>query len=275
MGRSSFLLLFCLFFPASSYSGGLVGDALRAVPGWAPAGNALDALHKYVKDSNHAYRDVEETLSAAYRQVPGVWQDLISGIPSSYESEWISQEKSRAISSGVQRIPPQIFKSLDEYFDAEFLSQISYRVGTVNRTNYPGILPTIGNTEATTLDNVIVFRSQADAQNLEIWARELGHVLLFQSLGVNGYAVIMRRNTDAIMLEAHLIQSKFMSFHQHQTWVRRMKNNPHLTQPGKRSTACTTPDGWCHVRYATQVMAPCRCKDPEGGPPEGFILTNE
>lgn len=62
-------------------------------------------------------------------------------------------------------------------------------------------------TEAVTLVDVIVFRSEEDAQtNVALWAHELWHVKQYQEWGVQGFANRYSEDFDAVEAPAYEMQ---------------------------------------------------------------------
>jgi hypothetical protein len=101
----------------------------------------------------------------------------------------ITDGRDRALGT-AQAVPPAIKADLLPYFRAtpEVLERARW-VAAEAVGGLPDLVmlnPAVG---ALTLDQVIVFRDEADARsNRALWAHELVHVLQFQSLGVEAFA---------------------------------------------------------------------------------------
>ena len=101
-------------------------------------------------------------------------------------AEAIRWSRNTHISSG-QPIPANIRAALTPYFPANVLNQARYRVKS-GAISLPAIINTINKGNAVTLDDLIVFDSATQAQDLELWAHELTHVAQYKNMGVESFA---------------------------------------------------------------------------------------
>lgn len=87
----------------------------------------------------------------------------------------------------AQPVPADIRAQLAPYFPANILNQARYRVKS-GAISLPSIINTINRGNAVTLDDLIVFDNATQAQNLELWAHELTHVMQYKNMGVESFA---------------------------------------------------------------------------------------
>lgn len=79
-----------------------------------------------------------------------------------------------------------------------------YRVG-VEDALLETLAIRLGGASAMTLDNVILFRSEADLSSMHLMAHELGHVMQYRQWGVEEFARRYIRNSQAVEEEAEEI----------------------------------------------------------------------
>jgi Domain of unknown function (DUF4157) len=89
----------------------------------------------------------------------------------------------------AQPIPPAIRSALAPYFPANVLDGARYRVKS-GAISLPAAVNVLNKGNAVTLDDLIVFDSAAQTQDLELWAHELTHVVQYKNMGVESFANI-------------------------------------------------------------------------------------
>lgn len=87
----------------------------------------------------------------------------------------------------AQPVPPEVRDFLAPYFPPDILNKARYRVGS-SAFSLPSDIEVLRNGNAITLDDLILFDDAAQAQNLELWARELTHVVQYKNMGVESFA---------------------------------------------------------------------------------------
>ena len=103
-------------------------------------------------------------------------------------SDWIVQSRDEAIHLGVDVIPDDVRSALSDYVPTRILDRARWRVGGGGQLSLQQSSFYFADTPAITLDDVIVFREEADARNLELWVHELWHVTQFDEWGVEEFA---------------------------------------------------------------------------------------
>lgn len=99
----------------------------------------------------------------------------------------IRESKAQAIRRGVQPIPPSVKQQLLPYFPPGFLDKVRWT--TAGGISIDGALANWFNQEgAVTLDDVVVFSSAGLANNVELWAHEITHVLQYNQLSIDTFA---------------------------------------------------------------------------------------
>lgn len=99
----------------------------------------------------------------------------------------IRVSRGQALNRGTQPIPAHIQQELAPYFPPGLLAKVSWT--TANGISIDGALKNWFNQEgAVTLDDVVVFSGTGQAQDLQLWAHELTHVLQYAQMGVETFA---------------------------------------------------------------------------------------
>jgi hypothetical protein len=110
-------------------------------------------------------------------------------------------------SYGARPIPPAIFQQLQGFFDPAFLVGVRYNTFDSASINLQTAVMLLNNdVAAITLNSVIVFRSDADAQNPVLWAHELTHVIQYRTMGIDTFANVY--TTNAWILENQAIDNQ-------------------------------------------------------------------
>lgn len=277
-------LLSIIFFMAAcphAYAGGVFGDIVNTVaPG---VGTALDDVHDGIKDALPPYKAAEEGASDAVRHVTNEVRGEIGG-PAL--AAWIRASKSDVINAGVKPMPPQIYASLRGYFPEEILTAVRYRSGWGNEVALPALSFRFGDAAAITLDDIVMFKSENDAQyNIGLWAHELSHVQQYKSWGIDEFAKQYSKNHGDVEAEAEANSSRFLTWHNIQERNKQQSFANHVPQygnqppPGRSSpfgawpqshgmpnetNVCRTPAGACMLPNSGPIGVGCWCGTPFG-----------
>lgn len=122
---------------------------------------------------------------------------------------WLQQSRDQAVQGGTEPIPLEIRAQLQPYYPDDVLMAARYSVGALDDLNAGQAIMQNPDTEAVTLVDVIVFRSEEDAQkDVALWAHELWHVKQYQEWGVQGFATRYSENFDAVEAPAYEMQRR-------------------------------------------------------------------
>lgn len=122
----------------------------------------------------------------------------------------ILQSRDDAIAEGVRPIPPAIRKDLLGFYPAELLDRVRYRVGGGGDLSLQSNAMRYGDAAAITLDDVVVFSNQADAQgNSILWAHEMKHVQQVSDWGLDGFATRYVRDYKTVEGPAYAAQDQY------------------------------------------------------------------
>jgi hypothetical protein len=170
-----------LFPAATAGAGGFLGDVIRAVPGGKQLGDNLDDAHKKLKEAVPIYGRSEEAVSAGVRKSI---QELNGEAAGPALAEWIRASRSNVINAGVRPIPQHIRQALSGFIPENILDKVRYRSGWGNEVALPALSFRFGDAAAITLDDIVMFRNEQDAQtNTVLWAHELSHVMQYDRWG--------------------------------------------------------------------------------------------
>ncbi|MBN8874504.1 MAG: DUF4157 domain-containing protein [Rhodospirillales bacterium] len=110
----------------------------------------------------------------------------------------IEAAREQAIADGVRPIPPTVYRGLLGFFPAALLQRARFGAG-----GRPILLPAVplryGDPAAVTLGDVILFRDERSAGDLDLWAHGLTHMMQVQRWGLHGY--VTRYVADSMALE--------------------------------------------------------------------------
>jgi hypothetical protein len=137
-------------------------------------------------------------------QVGQQWGQDLGGLASQLLAQWITESRQQMLSAGTRPVPPQIAQGLAGYFPPELLREVRYRSGGSTEISLPGLMFQYGDAAAITLIDVVMFRSEADAQtDTKLWAHELTHVMQYRRWGVDGFAARYVADSNAVEREAY------------------------------------------------------------------------
>jgi hypothetical protein len=108
---------------------------------------------------------------------------------------------------GAQPIPPSVYQQLLPFFTPDFLQSVHYNTFDRARiTLDTAVLMLNNDIVAITLNDVVVFRNENDAQNVITWAHELTHVQQYRYMGIDTFANTY--STNAWILENQAIDQQ-------------------------------------------------------------------
>ncbi|HYD99495.1 MAG TPA: DUF4157 domain-containing protein [Alphaproteobacteria bacterium] len=147
---------------------------------------------------------------AAAQMLPPDWaqrlaagrQALVQDYGAPMLADWIRRSRDEAVAAGVQPIPPAVRQKLLRIYPAALLDTVRYRVGggsgfSLQRNSFG-----FGHADAITLGDVVVFRTAAEAASAWLWAHEIGHVVQYRALGIDGFALRYIQDWRGLELEA-------------------------------------------------------------------------
>lgn len=140
-------------------------------------------------------------------------QETAAGLAAPMLQRAIEQSRSDALRAGVQPIPPQIRARLRGYYPEALLDRVRYRVGGGNEQTLQFNVISYGDQAAITLDEVVVFAREADAQAHDaLWAHELWHVKQVQEWGLPEFAQRYARDYRAVEGEAERATAAYVNW---------------------------------------------------------------
>jgi hypothetical protein len=154
-----------------------------------------------------AWGDIaNETLPGA---MDGINEALLQ-TGASMLQQLILRSRDDALRAGVQPIPPEIRQRLTGFIPDNVLNTARFRIqGGADMTLQANAIR-YGETQAITLDDVIVFKEANDAlHNATLWAHELTHVNQYLHWGVRGFSVRYVQNYEAVEREAYDAETRY------------------------------------------------------------------
>lgn len=121
-----------------------------------------------------------------------------------------------AARTGSEPIPDNIRAGLADFFPAEMLDEVRYKVGDTTPAGLAGFAMRNGNAIAVTLVDTIVFRDEKDVKNLALWAHELHHVEQYRDWGVAGFASRYAFGWETVEADARARAMEFVGWYRKQ-----------------------------------------------------------
>lgn len=176
-----------------------MGDA-RA---WDPIGDLMDPgriLRNAEREAREVLKRTDELRLEAMVQ---------AGAP--LLQSWL-EESRRTAARGAMPIPPGIRKSLSSFYDASVLDRARYKIGDPGVFNLANLSIQYGGATAVTLDDIVVFTNQVDAEtNPVLWAHELKHVQQFRDWGIRDFSIRYLRSWNGVEDEAYAAEAAFQT----------------------------------------------------------------
>jgi hypothetical protein len=145
----------------------------------------------------------------AIQQLPGEIQRLPQTIGNLFNpvglafAASIRQAEGQA-SWGARPIPANVYQQLQAYYAPEFLQSVRYNTFNTTRISLDSAVMALNNdVAAITVNNIVVFRNEYDAQDPVLWAHELTHVIQYRNMGIDTFANVY--TTNAWILENQAI----------------------------------------------------------------------
>ena len=150
-----------------------------------------------------AIPDIAEHLPPDVRQA--LLESAAAGLATA-----IRDSRRQAVERGVDPIPPLIRAALDPYFPARILDKARWT--TAAGISLDGVLTNWFNLEgAVTLGEVIAFSDGSQVQDVELWAHELTHVIQYEELGIEPFALEYLHDFRAVENQASSNASRIMA----------------------------------------------------------------
>ena len=125
--------------------------------------------------------------------------------------QWIIGSRNDARRKGVVEIPQIMRTQLNNHFEKELLDRVRYRVGKGPWLSLPRIVMTFSkNTDAITLDNVIVFRNNGVVNDRRLWIHECVHVVQYSRNSIHECARRYILNYEGLEGEADRFANQVM-----------------------------------------------------------------
>jgi hypothetical protein len=123
----------------------------------------------------------------------------------------IRESRRQALERGVDSIPPQIRAELEPYFPAKILDKAKWTMA--GGISLDGMLTSWFNLEgAITLGEVIAFSGGVQVpEDVEVWAHELTHVIQYEQLGIETFAIEYVHDFSRLESEASSNASRIMA----------------------------------------------------------------
>ncbi len=111
-----------------------------------------------------------------------------------------------AWAAGTEPMPPHIRQALLNWYPADLLDSIEYRVGVAEDASVQSLSMRYSDATAVTAIDTIIFADAWDAQNnVALWGHEVKHVEQFRTLGLMEFARRYVRDHQSVEAEAYAI----------------------------------------------------------------------
>jgi Domain of unknown function (DUF4157) len=104
--------------------------------------------------------------------------------------------------NGARPMPANVYQQLQGYYAPDFLQSVRYNTFDSARISLDSAVMMLNNdVAAITLNNIIVFRNENDAQNVVTWAHELTHVIQYRNMGIDTF-------TNVYTIQAWILENQ-------------------------------------------------------------------
>lgn len=141
--------------------------------------------------------------------VLGPMQERAGTISANALEAWILRSRASASREGTLPIPTEIRRQLLQFYPAELLDAVRYKVGDTDELSAARNVMQNPDIKAVTLVDIIVFRNaQMAEQDAALWAHELLHVQQYREWGSAGFAARYSRDFNAVEAPAYRRQAE-------------------------------------------------------------------
>jgi hypothetical protein len=144
----------------------------------------------------------------AIQQLPGVIQRLPQDAANLLNpmglalAASVRQAEAQA-SYGARPIPFDVYQQLQPFFPPDVLQSVRFNTFDSTRITLDSAVMLLNNdVAAITLNSIVVFRGENEAQNSVVWAHELTHVLQYRARGIDTFANTYTTNAWILENEA-------------------------------------------------------------------------
>ena len=139
--------------------------------------------------------------AAAFKTEAGAVDPAVRAMLAPAVAGWITSTRDLAVERGVARIPPDIRAALADSVPEEILDRVRWRVDDSIISVQQGLFR-MAYTSAVTLDEVVLFATDADAADPALWAHEIFHVMQYTDWGIAGFVERYLADFEAVENEA-------------------------------------------------------------------------
>jgi hypothetical protein len=161
------------------------------------------------RQTGKAVGDVAATGRKAVQDVANALNELQASGLSGPTLEAAIQSSHDSAQTGARPIPPGMREQLSGYASEDSMNRVRYKVGDNGFVNLARLLEQSGAARAVTLIDVVIFRTNEDAQNPATWAHELMHVDQYHEWGLHSFAVQYARNANRVENPAYAKESGY------------------------------------------------------------------
>lgn len=150
----------------------------------------------------------------AFQQLPGEIQRLPQTIGNLFNpaglafAAAIRQAEGQA-SWGARAMPANVYQQLLAFYAPAFLQSVRYNTLDTGRISLDSAVLMLNNdVRALTVNDIIVFRNENEAQDAALWAHELTHVLQYRNMGIDKFANVYTTNAWILENQAYDVQNR-------------------------------------------------------------------
>lgn len=126
----------------------------------------------------------------------------------------LQNSRDQARAAGTQPMPPRIREALLDWYPADLVDSIEYRIGVTEGVTVQSFSIHYGEATAVTTIDTITFADAWDAENnIALWGHEVKHVEQFRAWGLYGFARRYIRDHATVEHEAYAIGAALKALH--------------------------------------------------------------
>lgn len=154
------------------------------------------------------YPNIGGAIGGSFEHIKAEARAQLAGNPLAL---WLIGSRDTAIRT-AKPIPASVRSRLRGIVSEPVLAVAMYKIGDTGLLNAAPIVQRFSKqTAAVTLIDVVVFRNQAGADDVALWAHELAHVDQFMRWGVRDFGIRYTRDYGAVEREAETWRERFVS----------------------------------------------------------------
>jgi hypothetical protein len=122
--------------------------------------------------------------------------------------QWFIASRDSAM-NGAMAMPPEMRRALQGWYTPGLMDKVRFKIGDGGALNLANNSIRVGNANAVTLIDVIIFKGPSEAVCPSLWAHEMKHVQQFEEWGVHSFAVQYTQSWNGVEDPAYDVERRY------------------------------------------------------------------